>query len=785
MKKKIRKELPDGNVINITDKTAHLYEQYVNDIQTKDFNLVRDMDLDSGSGLWDAETKMFLDSVTLKGLFFSEDWVYICTDLVARKISSQQLRVMRSFVRDGKYISEPAAAHPVQRMLENPNRWQDYSAFMYVTAVDLCLIGNAITWMGQNKDFLMPVPAESVSLEFDREGKPTAYLVSESSSESTGLQRTSMTKFPLDQIAHTRQPNPSSMLWGLSSFTPLRKAILFNRYTSEYLNNFYLKGATPGIALEMSSDANEHVALRLLRSFENAYTGRRNQRRTLVMPKGVTAKPISHSLADQQLANFIELNREVIINALKIPKHELSLAKSGSLGSEEHKTALKNFWSSTLMPMMKIIAGTMTKNLASKLGPDHYLEFDISDVEVLQESLDAKAKLAKEMLSTKTMNEVRAEVWSLPPVAGGDALPGTPSQYATVPPPVSTETPVTAIQESPLAVGPSTVADETLSTSAPETKDNIPGGVGKAANFIKANKDWFTAREQNLSKGTQAGVEKMQEAALKLMAAMAPAIVNSVRVGLQELSFKAEDPKAEIVSKAELRRRLQKVNASFEEKWTEQQLKYLEAVVDLGYNTQLALPFKLPNEDALAALKVRGAKNRREILEARAMDTFAQMSKTTTDKVLDLVEAGVEEGKSVDKISQDIGSYMRNNADEIGARAMTIARTETLTASSLGQAAAMQDAAKVIPALKKMWINAGDDRVRGNPGGLYAKSEADHWTLQGEVKDWDADFSNGLAFPRDPSGGAGEVINCRCTFITLPAEEMDKIPDNLEADEGT
>jgi len=804
MAKRIKDSEDDAKVINITDKTARLYENYVNDIAYKDFNLVRDMDLDSGHGLWDAETKMFLDAVTLKGLFFSEDWVYMTTDLVAKKISTQQLRVMHSFIRDGKFMSEPAEAHPVQRIIDNPNKWQDYHAFMYVTAVDLCLVGNFLTWVGQNKDFMMPIPAESVSIDFDNAGRARGYLVSESSSETYGLQRATISKFPVEQIAHGRQPNPSSMLWGLSSFTPLRKAVLFNRYTSEYLNNFYLKGATPGIALEMSSDANEHVALRLLRSFENAYTGRRNQRRTLVMPKGVTAKPISHSLADQQLKDFINLNRETIINALKIPKHELSLQAAGSLGSEEYKTALKNFWSSTLCPMMKLIAGTFTKHFQEKLGKDYYLEFDITDVEVLQESLETKAKLAKEMLATKTLNEVRAEVWNLEPLQGGDYLPGTTPQMSVevgggegiqAEAPLSSQPaaaqPQTAeVNDGDTYESDSGVVAQDLSATPAETKDLIPNGAAKAANFIKAHKDWFENRQSKLNKQTDDIAKKMEDAALNLMTAMAPAMINSVRVGLEELGYstfqtKAEDdekkPKADIISKTEMRRRLQKVNSSFEEKWTDNYTKYLEAVVDLGYNTQLALPFKLPNQAEIEALKARGSKRRREILEARSMDTFANMSRTTTDKVLDLVEAGVEEGKSVDQISQDIGSYMRNSAKEIGGRAMTIARTETLTAASLGQAAAMQDAAKVIPDLKKMWINAGDDRVRGNPGGLYPKSEADHWSLQGEVRSWNDEFSNGLSFPRDPGGEAGEVINCRCTFITLPADEMDKIPEDLES----
>lgn len=79
----------------------------------------------------------------------------------------------------------------------------------------------------------------------------------------------------------------------------------------------------------------------------------------------------------------------------------------------------------------------------------------------------------------------------------------------------------------------------------------------------------------------------------------------------------------------------------------------------------------------------------------------------------------------------------------------------------------MDDVSKVVPNLKKMWVNAGDERVRGNPGGLYPESKADHWILQGEVKSYDKKFSNGLMFPRDPSGEAHQNVNCRCGFIMI------------------
>ena len=37
------------------------------------------------NGEWDTEVKAFIESHTLKGLFFSEDWVFITLDLIANE----------------------------------------------------------------------------------------------------------------------------------------------------------------------------------------------------------------------------------------------------------------------------------------------------------------------------------------------------------------------------------------------------------------------------------------------------------------------------------------------------------------------------------------------------------------------------------------------------------------------------------------------------------------------------------------------------------------------------
>jgi HK97 family phage portal protein len=678
-------------------------------------------------------------------------------------------------------VIEPAEDHPVQKMIDFPNEFQDYHAWMYTTVIDLTLIGNAIQWFRRDAQKIYNIPAETVHIDFDSVGRIKQYRSFESVDKEGMSVPLRQWIFAAGDIIHYRKPNPGSMIWGLSPFLAGQRAILFNRYSTEYLNSFYQKGASPSMVLEMGEMANETNALRLLRSFEAAYTGRRNQRRPLVTPKGVTAKAISHSLADQQLKDYIAQNRETILALLKIPPHEVGLQKSGSLGSEEYKTALKNFWAATLKPMMKIIAGGMSLGLKDFLGTDHFLEFDLSDVDILQEDKKQKADLANAMLTTRTLNEVREEVWNDEPLEGGDKTPGA------VAPALPQFTPQIEepIQEQ------SAIESKEIQTTEPNIDDIIKQQSDKSDRWIKANDSWFKQRQQKIETGTAKAEPSIYKLTLDMFEAQTIAALKEVKKYLKDEkgyipmshgfrvdhvgSRKSWVIKSDIKDKKELKKRIRTAMDSFKGPWEQGYVKTLEPTLDLGRNVALDVPFGLPDQEQIEAIGARNAKKRRQILAARGLRGFAQMSDTSTERIMSIIEQGVSNGDPVNKIATTIADEM-TKIPNIQSRAETIARTETLTALSIGQAAAMQDAAKVIPDLKKMWIATNDDRTRG----LKANDKYDHAGLNGQIVNYDEDFKDKrsgqeLPYPRAPGADPGMVINCRCTWVMLPADEMDKI----------
>jgi hypothetical protein len=700
---------------------------------------------------WSVETKAFLTSQNLKALFFSEDWVFICVDAYAQPISSLPLQVIRKGSEDGQAVEKPVQFHPVSQLLENPNQFVDGVALKYSLACDYVLGGNSFLYHAKQNKQAYHISFDRVQYKLDGNGLPESYIVYPDNEEIIPNVTKGIT-IQLSEMVHVRRPNPSSPIWGLSPFVPGRRSVLFNRYSQDYLNSFYLKGATPQGILEMEQSANEQSVLRLLRSFELAHTGRRNQRRTMLLPKGVKWSAADHKIADQQITELVRMNRETILNTLHIPKHVVSLQEAGSLGSEEHKMALKYFWTAALLPTANALASSLTKHFrqAGMLAINEELRFDTSEVAILQDDLKANAETANLLLKTHTLNEVRAQVFGLPSLPEGDYTPGVAQPLPTLgltsaEPMPQPELPKLEVIE---AVEPQPVPEEQpAQVEMPQTKE-----LGRYASQVKANED-------SLDAYLKKELPTVTEAALDFLALEAETAVKTLR--------SSKGIKADLPSAKEYKKRLDKALKSLQKQYNEKFNEPLEASMSLGYDLQANMIFDKPSRDALLAAKQTDAKGRAAALEARNIETFKNVSKTTTDRVMKIVQKGIEDGLSVD----DVARLIVEDSIKIGAsRAQTIARTETLTAVSLGQASMMELAAKAIPGLKKSWISSQDEDVRES-----------HKAVNGEIRDSDEKFSNGLMYPRDPDADAAESINCRCTLVTLAPEDLEDYRAELEA----
>lgn len=131
------------------------------------------------------------------------------------------------------------------------------------------------------------------------------------------------------------------------------------------------------------------------------------------------------------------------------------------------------------------------------------------------------------------------------------------------------------------------------------------------------------------------------------------------------------------------------------------------------------------------------------------------------------VSRGISTGMSYAQVAQQIKARMVGNYDDKpgGAlyRAMTIARTEGHRIQVQSGMDACYKAKEKGADVVKQWDSTLDDSTRES-----------HAKVDGEIRELDKPFSNGLMFPGDPSGRAEEVINCRCALLQRARWALDE-----------
>ena len=189
--------------------------------------------------------------------------------------------------------------------------------------------------------------------------------------------------------------------------------------------------------------------------------------------------------------------------------------------------------------------------------------------------------------------------------------------------------------------------------------------------------------------------------------------------------------------------------------------KYLNGCYETGYIGTLydiskqGIPIITPiNQAAAVKAILTDSKVSNGLYNALGVDV-GKLKKTITQEI--------SRGIASSLPYKDIARNISNVSSAPLSRAKTIARTEghriQQTSSRDAQYAAKKKGADIV----RMWDAALDGRTRPS-----------HARVDGEIRELDEKFSNGLMFPGDPSGGAAEVVNCRCVALTRARWALDE-----------
>ena len=136
-------------------------------------------------------------------------------------------------------------------------------------------------------------------------------------------------------------------------------------------------------------------------------------------------------------------------------------------------------------------------------------------------------------------------------------------------------------------------------------------------------------------------------------------------------------------------------------------------------------------------------------------------------KITAQISRGVATGMSYSQMAQQLAGYTKTGYNN----AVRITRTE-------GHRIQQESTMDACYAARER----GADVVKQWDATMDANTRESHQMVDGEIRALDEKFSNGLMYPGDPSGGAAEVINCRCVLLqrakwALDQKELDRLKE--------
>ena len=770
---------------------------------------------ESGPGTISSFVDEIVDKNTLQKLYRTEGWVYIAVNTIAKQVASLPIKLQKRHFQDEELVKPDGGKigikkevwidvpHlPLSDVFKNPNQEQPSMIFLLLLFIDLLTTGECFIYVDRQESTddsmemlrnamrrsaingIHRINSCAMTPMRDKETGQIDHYVLNFDNE--------VYKFLDKEIIHIVLPDPTNPDAGLAPLVPVMKKIMLDRYSSEHMIRFYKQGARLGGVIKTSRNLTKEQISRLEKSFEANYTGKRNHHRTLILPTGMDYEVIEQNPGQQSLIEFQNNNKEQILSAYGTPPIKVGLLDGATFANANIQN--KTFYEDTVRPLLIIFEQSI--NTSKKIIKDnrsYRYKFDLSEIEALRNDTVEKGDVARGMVATGlSINEIRARVWQAGAVEGGEMIPLIQKLEANTTlgglvehsfSPNETKNDVANAQNDMARINSEV---PTTGTFEERVVELVGIAVAEGIDISIATR---RAVEQALNEGfepaTNVDMPEDDEKALELqkkkevIQAIDPNTVKKLKNLLKTeqvekiIKRRAKSnylflSKMKLAALKKLKQNTKSIKSGDEFITNDDFLPVVqEFSTDVATNNNNAVnvgfDMNLPNKnltfdndlakavlDRFAAIQVRYVTEAtRDALNKIITDSFANQDSPT---------------EMINKI--------QNSFIISPERAEKIARTETLTAVSIGQQIKIDVFKNTFPEdsqrLFKVWISANDSKVRFS-----------HQMLEGEVRQIDEEFSNGLKFPREPFSPAEESINCRCTFLEFFLEDGQSILDAL------
>ena len=504
-----------------------------------------------------------------------------------------------------------------------------------------------------------------------------------------------------DELVYPKYVHPRDSILGLAPLKALSMSLEGEWSAINYNQRFFDQGQTLGAVFSTDKALGDTQFKRMKDQLIERRKGLDGAHKSLLLDSGVKVVSQAITQKDMQFIDLRKYTRDEILMVFKVPKAELGIYEDINYATAQSQD--EGFWRKSLIPLGRRIEAAYNHTILNKLG--FVGRFDFQSVDALNQDILDKAESAQkyyEMGVPFNVINVRLSL-GFPDVEQGDI-------------PFSGKTDATATLQQNSAAKIKALYGGSLQVQS------VADGWTKAERTAKWKKltDEVTPIQGKLKKAIRAYFYAIEREIVKRVTKDGSDAVTKDR---KQDDFEwVED----LFSDEELRDSCE---------------QYLREAAVAGFAT--VSTEAMPDAMVLNAVQER-------------FEKLSGVNQTARDEVLkklrDVLKEQIEAGATAAETAKALAAGVKDQFAITKKRAVTIARTETLSAFSKGRV----DAAESGGFKFKMWISSRDSLVRDS-----------HSALDGQKVPFEGNYSNGLKFPHDPSGPAEEVINCRCVEVYL------------------
>ncbi len=339
---------------------------------------------------------------------------------------------LRAYGGDADHPEPLDAAHPLAKLVERPNPWQDWRALQSQADAFLNVSGNAYFWLkrpgkrgeGLPESIACPRP-DKVFIIPDTsapDGRPAVkgyWYVPEGVPWGQGV-----AILPKDMM-HVKLPNPGDALdglgYGLSPLSPGAYSTDVDNSITKFLKLFFERGGVPPYWFSFDQPVDDGTLDALKEQVQEMYGGHENWVKPGVLGQGGDVKRVGLTFQEMGFGEIDERTESRILGPLGVPGAligtRLGLNRAIRANMQELR---KLFWEDTMIPELELFGAEYRYYLQTEDGA--FVMYDYSKVPALQKDIPVLVDAAYKMWQMGTPANLAYETvgLSVPDVPQGD-----------------------------------------------------------------------------------------------------------------------------------------------------------------------------------------------------------------------------------------------------------------------------------------------------------------------------------------------------------------------------